>query len=269
MAMPSDDTQFEKGSGFLPGKTFTADDAARAEKPVEKPPEPDAAKASAERVAQLEAEKAELQRIATGAARDAEASKNYIRQLTANLQDAAEKHIVQPSGDGVDPKERLRERMSDDPLSVLDEHFRARTAPLVGQFAEQQAKMARELFKQQATGKEYVRDENGKVVSLWDKYGKEVDEFLAEMSPEIRAQADSYDAAMRWVRSKHLDDELAEREAARIAAEKRSFVEGASGGPGRAKEKPVLSDIEKKIAKALEVSEEDYIKYRDQGGPEA
>lgn len=211
-------------------------------------------------LAKLSEENVELRKIAQGAARESEASKAYVSQLTATLQEAAVRAGNRPPADGGPPQMDIRERMAEDPVAVLDEHFRARTAPLVSAVSENHARLNRELFlTRTAQNKDSI---TGK--TLWDKYGNEVDKFMGDFPAETRAQAGSYDAALRWVRAQHLDEELVEREAARKESEKRSFVEGATAAAGGKKEKPALSDLQKTIAKGLGISDDDYTTYMDQ-----
>jgi hypothetical protein len=200
--------------------------------------------------AKLAEENKELRRLAQGAVKESEASKAYVAQLTATLQGAAERVANRPDPNAP-PAPSLQERLSEDPLSVLDEHFRARTAPLVGAAMENNARLNRELF--------ITRSDK----TLWNKYGDEVDKFMGDFPSETRAQAGSYDAALRWVRAQHLDEEIAEREAARKESEKRSFVEAATAAAGGRKEKPTLTELQKTIAKGLGISEEDYSSYMD------
>lgn len=205
------------------------------------------------RLAASEAEKAEFKRVAEGAVREAEASKNYVTHLTSVLQSAAERPTPGASAEDPDAmRENVRERLSSDPLAVLNAHYEARTAPLVAAFSKTQANMNRELFVAKTDPK------------MWNKYANEVDKFMEPFPPETKSQPGAYEAALRWVRANHVDDEVAEREAERKETEKRSFVEGASAGGGVAKAKPSLSELQKQIAKGLGISEEDYTQYANE-----
>jgi hypothetical protein len=99
--------------------------------------------------------------------------------------------------------------------------------------------------------------------SLADIYGEEVDEFMKNMPATTRADPGAYDAAIGWVRARHVNDEVKMRYEAKIENEKRAFVEAPSGGSGDRRVSKTLSDIEKQVAKGLGLAEDDYLKYRD------
>ena len=137
--------------------------------------------------------------------------------------------------------------------------YQARTAPIIAAVSENHAKMNKDLA--------FMKFDNMKIPgtgkSLNDVYGGEVEEFMQNMPAETRSQAGSWDAAMQWVRSKHVDDEVKMRVEAVKENEKRSFMEGpgniSSAGPA----KKSLGDLEKTVAKGLGLSDEEYLTYRD------
>jgi len=221
---------------------------------VEAKPDP------AAELAEIKAKNVELETIARGAVKKAEDAEQYVSQLTTSLTAAAERISSRP-GPNDQPAMDIRERLAEDPLSVLDDHFRARTGPLITAVAENNAKLNQEIAKSKFKS-EKIPDTDK---TLFDIYGEEVDQFMVNMPPETRAQAGSYEAAMQWVRSKHVDDEVALRYQGKIEREKRTFMEAPSSGPGNGRVKPTLNDIEKQVAKGLGLTEAEWLEYKDAG----
>jgi hypothetical protein len=218
------------------------------------------------RLAALEAENKQLVEVAKGATKEAEGAKAYVASLMSTLQNAAENGAGPLAGGEGGEQVDIKERFAEDPLRVMEEHYQARTAPLVEASQKTLADQNREIARLNLSSQRLW--EGGPTV--WDKYGKEIDEFMGQFKPEIRAQSSAYEAAVRWVRTKHIDDELKERLQHEKEKEKVAFMEGASGGASGSKpKKPTLSDDEKRIAKKLGVSEEDYMRYRDSDTGEA
>lgn len=222
--------------------------------PAEKPEEKIDFKAELDK---MKAENEELRTLTKNATKQAHDSETFVNVLTEKLSQVANRREV--PNDGVDPRERLRERISDDPASVLDEHYQARTGPLVQRFLEQQGQTNRQLFitkmGMSEEGKEALKD-----------YLEDVDNFLKDFGPEHRASADAYDAALRWVLSKpdNFNKEVERRIKKEREKEKVHFVEPGSGGERVAREqKRELSALEQEVAKGLGLSEEDYVKYKE------
>lgn len=205
----------------------------------------------------LEQRYAELEKFAKSAVDRAERAESYQSQMLASLQTAAE-----TAARGNQPQVDIRERFAEDPVAVLDEHFQARTAPIVGAVAENNARINRELA--------FVKFGNERIPgtekTLADVYGKAVDEFLNNLPPQTRAQAGAYEAAMQWVRSQHIDDEIKLRMEGERERQNRAFMESPTSVGGNAGAKKTLSDIERTVAKGLGLTDEDYLKWRDEPG---
>jgi hypothetical protein len=213
-------------------------------------------------VALARAEAAEYKKIAERALKESEDAKSYVANLTANLQQVAERQAARDAG-GTAETPDIRQRMEEDPLSVMEEHYAARTRPLVAAVTEGQARISREL----AINKLKQIKLPDEKTSVWDKYGKEIDEFMEPFGTDAKARPDSYEAAAEWVRAKHLQEEIQMARQADIEAQKRMFVEApSSGGNAGGQVKKVLSDLEKEVARGLEMSEEDYATWK-QGAP--
>lgn len=233
------------------------------DKKSETQPTEEQAPSNEEALAVARAEKEEALRVAREALRQSEAAKAYVSTLTATLKDSAERIAIARQGGGANYEEQpsLQERLNEDPEAVLEEHYNKRTAPIVRANLENQAKIVRELAVSKLNN---VKLYDGGP-SLWERYGDEVDQFLGQF-PDVstRAAPDAYEAAIQWVRSKHIDEEITEREKARNEAEKRAFVEGptagAAAGPRR---KVALTDVERAVAKGLNLTEEEYRQYKE------
>lgn len=219
---------------------------------------PEDPKAALERA---QAEKEEALRIARQALRETESAKAYVATLTSTIKDSAEKIAVarERRTEGYE-EPSLAERLQEDPEAVLEEHYNRRTAPIIRANLETQARQSRELAVMKLKNQPLY--EGGP--SLWDRYGEECDQFLSQFPAESRASPDAYDAAVGWVRSKHIDEEVAEREKVRREAEKRSFVESPTAGPqGGQRKKAALSDVERAVAKGLNLTEEEFLQYKE------
>lgn len=209
----------------------------------------------AKEVEELRAKYAELENFAKGAVKRAEQADNYVAQMTASLQAAAVSASQPQQGQPMD----IRERFAEDPVGVLDEHYRARTAPIVSAVAENNARINKELS--------FVKFQNQKIPgtdkSLIDIYGDKVEEFMQNIPAETRAQAGAWEAAMQWVRSQHVDDEVKMRMEAVKEAEKRAFMESPSSIGAAGPAKKTLSELERTVAKGLGLSEDEYVTFRD------
>ena len=221
-----------------------------------KPPEKPVADKTADRLAALEAENQALRTKTDKSEKDAAGAQAYVQQLIASLGVAASR-TEQPRGDGEgsDPAESLRERMNDDPIGVLDQHFQSRIAPLANTYAENQAALNRQL-----TAERMGRDENTR--ELWGKYEKEVDEFMSTMPGQVRVQPNAYENAFKFILAQHLDEVIEHRTARKTETEKRAFVEPATAAEGARPKKADLSDIEKQVARGLGLTDDEYVKWR-------
>lgn len=253
----------DAASGTKPDSTGTGEGDSGDKKP-EAPHTEEQAPSNEEALAVARAEREEALRVAREALRQTEAAKAYVSTLTATLKDSAERiAIARQSGGGGEGYEQqtLQERLNEDPEAVLEEHYNRRTAPIVKASLENQARIVRELAVSKLNSQKLY--EGGP--SLWERYGDEVDTFLNQF-PDVstRAAPDAYEAAIQWVRSKHIDEEITEREKARNEAEKRAFVEGPSAGAASGPRKKVaLSDVERAVAKGLNLTEEEYRQYKE------
>ena len=199
--------------------------------------------------AELDSAKAEHAKQMDAISRERDTAKQYAQTVMGQV-----KQMLESRGNETESVD-FREKFNQDPEATLNEYFAKRVGPVYEEFLNTSAVSGREL----ARSKEIAKPDES-----WTKYEKEVDEFMGRMPADIRARPDSWDNALKYVRSQHLDDEVKERVSKRIEAEKKAAVEVAGPpAPARVARKS-LSDEEKRIARALEIDEKDYLAMRDQ-----
>jgi hypothetical protein len=240
MPDPDQTTNNEAAQGISPGN---GDGSAAAT-----PPAPDP------KVAALEEKYSKLEEFARAAVGRAERSESTMQQMTASLQAAAQR---QPQSN--EPPVDIRERMADDPVSVLDAHFADRTGPIVRSVTENIA----EMNKSNAMLRFGQQKIPGTEKTMMDVYGSELEKFAEGMPLESRANPKFYDSALQWIRSNNVDKEVELRMAGEREKEQRHFAEGSASAGTNAPVKKSLGDVEKQVAKGLGLSDEDYIKFRD------
>lgn len=187
----------------------------------------------------LEAKVAELEKRLEESESNLGVAKTYIKNLVEQIKANAEA----PQ----EPRD-IRERFEENPEQVLDELVQRRVNPLVNGYYKNSAESQREAL---------AKTED------WQHYGKEVEKFMENMSDEVKAQPGSWENAMKFVKSQHLDEVVDRKMQERIAREKQAALETASPAPSVRPKKKGLSAEEKHIAEALDVSEDDYMAMRD------
>lgn len=187
----------------------------------------------------LKAENVKLNEVSAKATTDAQQSQAYVRQIVERMQQAA----VEPAGD-------IRDRMNEDPNRTLDEHFNARIAPLAKMTLENNAQTNFQIFENQ------MKDDED-----WKMYRPEVEKFMESIPLEVKAQPKSWEKAYDLVRINHLNEIVERKSAKQSKMEKAAFVEAPSGARPTASRKQELSDIQKQIAKGLDLTEDEYREY--------
>jgi hypothetical protein len=99
---------------------------------------------------------------------------------------------------------------------------------------------------------------------LFEKYEREVDEFMKDMPLDVKAKPGSYEAALKYVRSQHLEEEV--EEARKQEREKAAQPEGASAAESKTKEKRAVGKDEREIMKAFDMSEDEWDRFATPGG---
>ena len=205
------------------------------------------------RLTALETENTRLKETTEKEVRDSEGAKAYVQNLIAQVQEAANRGPAPPDMSDPNVKESIREKLNEDPVGFMNAHFQERIRPLATFALDNQAALNRQLAAERLKGEG------------WDEYEGEVDEFMGAMPPEVRAKPGSYEAAFRFVLSKpeNFEKVIQRRMAAKLQTEQNAFVERPSGGVNRAPAKPALTDLEKSIAKGLQITEEEYMQFRE------
>jgi hypothetical protein len=230
------------------------------------PTEGDKAKPQPSEIDQLKERLAAAEARADAARKDSEGAQAYLQNLLGTLRTAAER----PSSSEAEPPRDLRERITEDPEGVLDEHFRTRMGPLYNAYLQNQDLQNRELARERIYRDDNLKDENG--VSFWDKYEREIDSFMTGMPAEVKARPGAYERALKFVLAQHLDEVVDSRAAklarVREARERGAFTEGPTGAAPRGKQPETLSPLEKEVAKGLGMTEQQFLdaKRMDQFG---
>jgi hypothetical protein len=140
----------------------------------------------------------------------------------------------------------LRDRFDEDPVAAMNDLVTMRVGPIVQEYFGRSADTEREA----------ARQKHGEV---FDKYADEIDDFMKDMPLDVKAKAGSYTAALKYVRSQHLEEEI--EDAKRKERERASQPEGASSAEvDKGKSKPITRE-EREIMKAFEMSEDDWTKW--------
>lgn len=188
----------------------------------------------------LQAKFGEQQKALEKSTKDLDTAKGYLKTLIEKVKE----------GEATKEEASFVDRFNEDPEKALDEIVGKRVGPLVSGYFDTAAKTARELA-------------SSKLGKTWEKYGDAIDKFMEGMSPEIRAQPEAWIKAAGYIRADKIDDEVEERIKEKAELEKKSAFETASPAMGGRAPRKGLNAEEKRIAEALEVSEEDYMAMRD------
>ncbi len=197
----------------------------------------------------IRAENASLRESVQKATKDAAASQAYVQEIVSRLQAAAATRGMASEENG-EPGPSLSDRMSQDPVSVLDEHFAARMAPLINQSLEYQVNQARELFEQRmSTDEEF------------NEYKGELEEFMKGIPPQVKAQPKAWADGLNFIRARHIDEIVEKRSKRTLARDKAAFVEGQGASATTPKGPVMLNADQKAIAKGLGIPEDEYLKW--------
>lgn len=195
-----------------------------------------------EKVARLERENQEARGVAQRSLEEAAQSRGQVSVILEQIQRAAD------AGDrGAQQQVKtLRDEFDEDPVAAMNKLVTMRVGPIVQEYFGRSADNERDA----------ARQKHGK---MFDKYADEVDEFMRDMPLDVKAKPGSYSAALKYVRSQHLEEEV--EEARKQERERASQPEGAS--PAEAKEsrnRPVTRE-EREIMKAFDMDEDDWSKW--------
>lgn len=179
---------------------------------------------------ELEKEKAERTRIA----QEAEAHRLELERI---------KGTTQPTEEQL--KAEREKKLWADPTTYLDAEVQKRLEPLTKTYFEDQAKIQRSLAK--------------KELPNFDKLEKRIDEYLSKVPIQMRGQRETIEGAWKLAR---LDD-LDEREKEFNVRSGYHVEQGGAPPDKGGKAKVTLDDDEQAVAKSYGMTNEDYLKWKD------
>lgn len=201
-------------------------------------------------VAALKQELAEARRTAEQARLDGETVKRATMQLIAQIQAAQQ----QPDDDGTDPKARFREQLEQDPQAAIDQLMVERMGPVLRQQYQQQSTLAKQEAQRIADAEGWGEE--------WAEYAEATDKFMADVPLDRHVNPKTWVDAfkLQLVMSGNFDAVAQKRGDKARTREKQMQTEGASLGRIAPTGPPRLSEAEKRMAKAIGMSEADYLK---------
>jgi len=195
-----------------------------------------------EKLSRLEAENQEMRGVTQRSLEEAAAARGQVSVILEQIQRAANAGNV----DAQKQVKTLRDRFDEDPVAAMNDLVTMRVGPIVQEYFGRSADTEREA----------ARQKHGKV---FEKYADEIDDFMKDMPLDVKAKAGSYTAALKYVRSQHMEEEI--EEAKKQERERASQPEGASlAETEKARAKPVTRE-EREIMKAFDMSEDDWSKW--------
>lgn len=220
------------------------------ENEVEKPDtqDDDAQVALAEKVAQLERHGEELRSVTQRSLEEAAQARGQVSTILDQIQRAAANANDRGAQQQV---KTLRDKFDEDPVAAMNELVTMRVGPIVQEYFGRTAD----------TERDRARMQHGKT---FDKYADEVDEFMRDMPLDVKAKPGSYTAALKYVRSQHLDDEI--EEAKKAERERASNPEGASPAESEGRKSAPMTKDQREVMKAFDMDEDDWQKWDTTGG---
>jgi hypothetical protein len=209
---------------------------------TEKQPDP-----VAEKLARLEAENQEMRGATQRSLEEAAAARGQVSVILEQIQRAA------AAGDkGAQQQVKtLRDRFDEDPVAAMNDLVTMRVGPIVQEYFGRSADAERDA----------ARVKHGK---QFEKYADEVDEFMRDMPLDVKAKPGSYTAALKYVRSQHLEEEV--EEARKQERERASQPEGASPAETEKARARPMSREEREVMKAFEMDEDDWSRWGTPSG---
>lgn len=137
------------------------------------------------------------------------------------------------------------------PSRFIKQQFDERVKPIADEYYGSQAQVQKEIFR--AKTKDFA------------KYEKKIDEMMAKMPAELKAKSETWGTVYKLAKI----DDLEEREKQLETKEKELrvksglHVEGEGAPAGEPAPRTTLSDEEKSVAKTWGMSDEDYLKWKD------
>jgi len=199
----------------------------------------------------LEKENAELKATTQRSLEEAATARGQVQVILDQIQRAAAAGAIPDAARVEKEAKTFRDRFDDDPVAAMNDLVTMRVGPIVQEYFGRTADTEREAAKVK----------HGKT---FDKYEKEIDEFMKDMPLDVKAKPGSYTQALKYVRSLHLDDEI--EDVRKQERERASQPEGASLAEPKEERKKALSRDEREIMKAFNMDEDDWERYSTPGG---
>jgi hypothetical protein len=196
----------------------------------------------AQQVERLKQENSEFRAVANRSLEEAAGARGQVQLILDQIQRAAS------TGDQTAQRavKTLRDRFDDDPVAAMNELVTMRVGPIVQEYFGRTADTEREAARQKH-GKQF------------EKYEGEIDEFMKDMPLDVKAKPGSYTAALKYVRSQHLEEEV--EEARKQERERISRPEGASPAESEKERKKAISRDEREVMKHFDMDEDDWAKW--------
>jgi len=209
--------------------------------------------ADKERLDKLERENTELRSTTQRSLEEAAAARGQVQLILDQIQRAAAQG--DPGAREVHGKaQTMRDKFDEDPVAAMNELVTMRVGPILQEYFGRSAETEREA----------ARTKHGK---QFEKYEKEIDEFMKDMPLDVKAKPGSYTAALKYVRSQHLDEEI--EEGKKEEREKASRPEGASAAePDKERMRPKTRE-EREVMSAFDMSDDDWDRWNTPGGVRA
>jgi hypothetical protein len=226
-------------------KADTTDETESEEQEEEgKPPK------SNQRLDKLERENAELRGVSQRSLEEAAAARGQVQLILDQIQRAA------ATGDAGAQQaqnrvQSMRDKFDEDPVSAMNELVTMRIGPVLQEYFGRSAETEREAAKVKH-GKQF------------DKYEREIDDFMKDMPLDVKAKPGSYTAALKYVRSQHLEDEI--EDAKKEERERASRPEGASSAEPDKERPRNLTREEKEVMKAFDMNDDEWDRWSTPGG---
>jgi predicted NAD-dependent protein-ADP-ribosyltransferase YbiA (DUF1768 family) len=195
---------------------------------------------------QLQRENVELRGTTQRALEEGATARGQVSLILDQIQRAASQGDISAQK----AVKTLRDRFDEDPVSAMNDLVTMRVGPIVQEYFGRTADTEREAARQ-------------KHGTQFEKYADEVDEFMKDMPLDVKAKAGSYTAALKYVRSQHLEEEI--EEARKEERERASRPEGASAAEPRERKTPISRE-ERDVMKAFDMSEDDWHKWGTPAG---
>jgi hypothetical protein len=163
---------------------------------------------------------------------------------------------IQRAANAGDPQAKqavktMRDRFDEDPVAAMNDLVTMRLGPVVQEYFGRTADTEREA----------AQAKHGK---LFARYADEVDDFMRDMPLDVKAKPGSYTAALKYVRSQHLEEEV--EEARKEERERASRPEGASAAEPDKERRGPLPREAREVMKHFEMDEDEWHKWDTTGG---